>query len=283
MKDAGIIIFAQNNSHIDYVNLAVFAARRVQQYLDLPVSLITDSPDWLEKTHPDHPFDRVIQIEPTPNAQTKPFNDGSLSSKHLEWKNYTRNRAYELTPYYKTLVIDSDYIICSDTLKSAFLVDAEFQIYSSSMDLAEWRSTDEFTRINRYSIPFYWATTFLFEKTPLVERFFDLISYIKLNWDYYRSLYNIDVKLYRNDFAFSIALHILNGKSSSQFSTELPGKLVYTKDKDILVSIDDQKITFLLEKKDYNGEYILSKTSSLDVHVMNKFSLSRFINGGSGV
>ena len=40
---------------------------------------------------------------------------------------------------------------------------------------------------------------------------------------------------------------------------------------------------FLLEKKDFAGEYTLTKTSSLDVHVMNKFSLTRFIDGGTGV
>jgi ATP-dependent helicase/DNAse subunit B len=151
------------------------------------------------------------------------------------------------------------------------------------MDLAGWRSSPEFERINPYSIPFYWATTFVFEKTPLIQSFFDLISYIKINWNYFRQLYNIETMLYRNDFAFSIAINIMNGKIRGSFTTELPGKMVYTTDKDILVNLKGDVMNFLLEKKDHKGEYVASKTQGLDVHVMNKFSLSRFIDGGSGV
>jgi hypothetical protein len=40
---------------------------------------------------------------------------------------------------------------------------------------------------------------------------------------------------------------------------------------------------FLIEKENYLGEYTLAKTTGLDVHVMNKASLSRYIDGGSGV
>ena len=35
----------------------------------------------------------------------------------------------------------------------------------------------------------------------------------------------------------------------------------------------------LVEKKNYNGEYTAVKTSNLDVHVMNKYSLTRCIDG----
>ena len=41
----GAVIFALNNGGIDYVKLAVFAAERVRKYLQVPVSIITDSPD----------------------------------------------------------------------------------------------------------------------------------------------------------------------------------------------------------------------------------------------
>lgn len=283
MKSSGIVIFAQNNKDVDYVKIATFAARRARQYLDLPVSLITDSPEWLQTSQPDHPFDEVIKVESVTSSQHRTFSDGSLTSKHLEWKNYSRNQSYELSPYYKTLVIDCDYILSSDTLKHAFTRDAEFQIYSSSLDLAGWRNNLEFERINMYSVPFYWATAFVFEKTPLVESFFNLISYIKSHWEYYRMLYSIDSVLYRNDFAFSIAMNIMNGKTSNLFATELPGKMVFCKDTDVLVNINNDEMHFLLEKKDHKGEYILSKTNGLDVHIMNKFSLGRFIDGGTGV
>jgi hypothetical protein len=279
----GIVIFAQNNADVDYIKLATFSANQAKQYLDLPVSLITDSRGWLEKSQPNHPFDQIIDVEYTSASQRKSFFDGSLTSKNLEWRNFARNLAYDLTPYDTTLVIDSDYIINSDNLKLAFARDIDFQIYSKSMDLASWRNTEEFDRVNMYSIPFYWATAFIFQKNKITKSFFNLIAYIKSNWNYYRILYNIDSTLFRNDYAFSIAIHIMNEKGLNSFAMELPGSMVYTKDKDLLVSSVDNKMKFLLEKKDYPGEYILAKTQGLDIHVMNKFSLSRFIDGGSGV
>ena len=279
----GVIIFAQNNASLDYIKLAVFAARQVQKHLDMPVSLITDSTAWLEQSQPDHPFDKVIEIYDGVQQQKRTFFDGKLFSKSLEWKNFARNQAYTLSPYDTTLVIDSDYIINTDNFKQAFDVDADLQIYSDGMDLAEWRSDDEFRRIHDRSIKFYWATAFIFKKNSTMESFFNLISYIRSNWDYYRMLYDIDTSLFRNDYAFSIAIHIFNSKIDNDFAVELPGKIIYSRDTDILVDMKESSMKFLIEKQNYQGEYVLAKTNDLDVHVMNKFSLSRFIDGGAGV
>jgi hypothetical protein len=276
----GALIFAQNNASIDYTKLAVFAAARVTKYLNIPVSIVTDNKQWLLQNYPDHNFDNVIEIQPEKSSQQKRFYDGSLSAKTLEWKNLSRHQVYELTPYTNTLVIDSDYIISSSILKNAFEREYDIQIYKNSFDLAGWRNSVEFDRINQYSIPFYWATVFFFRKTPITKTFFDLITYIKENWLYFRMLYNIDSTLYRNDFAFSIAIHIMNGKTNGNFVVELPGTMTYCTDRDILIKLNDGKMQFLLEKKDRLGEYIAAKTTGIDVHVMNKVSLSRIIDGG---
>jgi hypothetical protein len=241
--------------------------------------LITDTPEQVLESKV---FDKIIVINNT-NTQLKKFNDGAISSKQLEWKNFSRSQIYNLTPYDKTLVVDSDYIINSPVLKSAFSIDSDFQIYQNSFDLAGWRNTSSFERLNQYAIPFYWATVFVFEKTTITNAFFDLVLHIKDNWQYYRLLYTIDSTAFRNDFAFSIAIHIMNNSSSGDFATSLPGNMTYTLDKDLLVSAVDNKMQFLVEKESYYGEYFLVKTTGLDVHVMNKHSLLRFIDGGQGV
>jgi hypothetical protein len=279
----GAILFAQNNTTVDYIKLAVFAARRIIDHLDIPVSMITDNKQWLINHYPDHPFDTIIEIPIETTPQQKYFNDGSLASQKLEWKNKSRSSVYDLTPYDRTLVLDSDYIISSNILKPALNNLHDFQIYKNSFDLASWRTTNEFKRINQYSIPFYWATTFIFNKTEIMQCFFDLIAYIKSNWLYFRNLYSIDHPVFRNDFAFSIAIHIMNGKTNGEFAIELPGIMSYSIDKDILVDIVDDKIHMLIEKQNHPGEYILSKTQGIDLHIMNKLSLSRFIDGGNGV
>jgi hypothetical protein len=278
----GALIFAHNNPGVDYIKLAVFAARRVKEHLDIPVSLITDDVAWLAQMHPDHPFDQVIKTD-VGLATQKTFYDGSLSSKKFEWKNVTRNQAYDLTPYDKTLVLDSDYIISSDILKLALCKDEIFQIYKKSFDIAGWRDTRSFQRINAYSIPFYWATVFVFEKNAITQAFFDLVSYIKENWLYFRVLYSIETTTFRNDFAFSIAIHIMNGKTNGEFAVELPGTMTYIHDRDLLLNISKDKMNFLIEKKDHLGEYIAAKTTGIDVHVMNKSSLIRVIDGGQHV
>lgn len=279
----GALIFAQNNAKIDYTKLAIFCATRVKQYLNIPVSIVTDNVDWVLKTCPADIFDQIIGIEYDTKTQQKRFYDSSMSSNILNWNNLTRFRAYELSPYENTLVLDSDYIISSSILTNAFDQGYDFQIFRKRFELSGWRSDKEFDRLNQCSIPFYWATVFFFKKCQIMESFFDLISYIRSNWVYFRVLYNIESPLFRNDYAFSIAIHIMNGKTNGEFAVELPGKMIYTLDRDILIDIDENKMKFLVEKKDYLGEYIAVKTEGLDVHVMNKSSLTRFIDGGIGV
>lgn len=278
----GAVIFAHNNTSIDYVKLAVFAAERVKHYLNIPVTLVTDDSKWLLSKFKEHPFEHVIETS-SAHVQHRYFHDGSLSKKQLEWKNLSRTQVYNLTPYDKTLVLDSDYIINSTILKTALDNDHDFQIYRQSMDLAPDREPGAFKRINMYSVPFYWATVFVFQKNAITQAFFDLVDYIKQNWIYFRTLYSIEAPAFRNDIAFSIAIHIMNGKTEGGFAVELPGKMVFTADRDLLVSAKDEKMSFLVEKHGYVGEYTAVKTTGIDVHVMNKFSLDRFIDGGNGV
>lgn len=272
----GILIFAQNNSEIDYAKISLYAAKRVKEYLNVPVSLVTDSKDWLLTSQPDAEsvFDQIITIN-SDTTQTKKFYDGSMSSKTLIWKNLDRSSCFELSPYDETIVIDSDYIISSNVLNNVWGSVHDFLIYKDSFDLAQWRDDRSFKYLNQWSIPFYWATVFYFKKTQQNSDFFFLIKHIKANWSYYRSLYTIDSTVFRNDFAFSIALHMM-GK---EFFGSLPGKMNYVLDRDLLIDLKNDSLKFLVEKKNYFGEYILTKTKGLDVHVMNKYSLTRCIDG----
>jgi hypothetical protein len=270
----GVLIFAQNNSEIDYTRIALFAAERVKKYLNVPVSLVTDSKDWLltSQPHAVKIFDQIIELW-TETEQTKKFYDGTLAGKTLTWKNLSRSDCYELTPYDETLVIDSDYIISSNTLADIWNNVNDFLIYQDSFDLAQWRDDSSFKYLNQTSIPFYWATAFYFKKSTANQSFFDIVKYIKSNWSYYRSLYNIDSVVFRNDFAFSMAIHMMG----NEFVKPLPGKMNYTLDRDVLLNIQENSLQFLVEKKNYAGEYIATKTTNLDMHVMNKYSLTRYI------
>jgi hypothetical protein len=271
----GVLIFAQNNIEVDYAKISLFAAKRAKQYLNVPVTLVTDSREWLLKSQPsaEKIFDNFIDVY-SDTEQTKKFYDGALSSRVLTWKNLSRSDCYELSPYDETLVIDSDYIISSNNLSKIWNNSQDFLIYKDSFDLAQWRDTRSFNQLNQYSIPFYWATAFYFKKSKENQSFFDIVKHIKKNWSYYKALYTIDSSVFRNDFAFSIAIHMMGGKN---FATPLPGKMNYILDRDILIDINQEHLKFLVEKNSYVGEYTAAKTTGLDVHVMNKYSLTRCI------
>jgi hypothetical protein len=271
----GVLLFAQNNAEIDYVKLATFSARQIKKFLDVPVSIVTDSLDAV--TDPEV-FDKIILIDAQLEQNSRFFYDGSDKHSKLVWKNGARSNCYNLTPYDETLVIDVDYVVNSNFLNYCWNQPHDFLIYKEAYDLAQWRDNTEFNFVSDYSIPFYWATVFFFRKNKNTQSFFDVVSHVKVNWQYYKFVYQIDSSTFRNDFAFSIALHMMNGYTENNFAHVLPRKLFFATDTDFLLSIQHDKMQFLLRKNHTTTDYYPSTISNTDVHVMNKYSLLRVIN-----
>jgi hypothetical protein len=274
----GVFLIARNNGYIDYVKQAVFLARRIKQYLGVPVTVATDSVDYLTDVFGTDDFDKVISLDQTTDTNKRYFFDGSLSKKTASFKNNNRASVYDLTPYDETLLMDTDYIISNDLLKSCFSAKSDFMLYKKSNDIAKVRDEAEFDTISNTSVDFYWATVVYFKRTETNETFFNLIKHIEEEWNHYRRVYQITSGLFRNDFAFSIAIHIMNGFSPGSFAQQLPGSMLYTTDKDVLQQLKDDKFMFLVEKKDYLGEYTALQTQGQTIHVMNKVSLNRIID-----
>lgn len=270
----GVLCFAHNNGKIDYIKQAEFLANRVKQHLNLPTSIITSTPKDIVDTTV---FDKIIEIDDD-NSNVKRYYNGALHHQTLSFKNNDRVNSYDLSPYDTTLVLDTDYIICNDSLGDAFEANYDFQIYKDGIDLCEWRKLKEFNYINNTGIPFYWATCFCFKKTQETKIFFDLLQHLVTNWNHYKQVYNLGSRNFRNDHVFSIGIHMMNGFTDSDWAKTLPGRMFYTLDKDHLNSIKDNTLTFLLQKEIYTSEYVLASTKDCNVHVMNKFSLGELIH-----
>lgn len=277
-QSKGALLFARNNGSVDYVKQAVFLAKRIRQYLNIPTSIVTDSPNYLKESFDISIFDKIIEIEYVNDNNRRRYYDGTLTEKVLTFKNSARSQAYALSPYDETLVLDTDYIICNDKLKSCFSSNSNLMLFKKSQDIADLRNPREFKYISDKGIDFYWATVIFFRKTETNKIFFDLVDHIHENWPHYQKLYQISSCLFRNDFAFSIAAHIMSGFTNNNFINEFPIKHLYTIDKDILCDIRGDDLLFLVEKQNYLGEYTLIRTKGQNVHVMNKFSLERFID-----
>ena len=274
----GAFLIARNNGHIDYVKQAVFLAKRIKKHLGISVSIATDSVDYLEEAFGTDDFDKIIWLDYTAESNKRYFFDGTLSKKSASFKNNNRASVYVLTPYDETLLMDTDYIISNDLLKSCFNSNSNFMIYKKSNDIAKVRNEREFDTISNTSVDFYWATVVYFRKTETNSIFFNLVKHIEEEWNHYRRVYQITSGLFRNDFAFSIAIHIMNGFQKGDFAQELPGSMLYTTDRDVLCKMNNDEFMFLVEKKDYIGEYTALKTQGQTIHIMNKVSLNRIID-----
>jgi hypothetical protein len=275
----GVVLLAVNTTNVDYVKQAYYLAKRIHKYINVPVSIITNSVEYVNKNFNDGVFDNVIKVpDDSTQSNTRLIFDGAFSKKTINWKNGNRASVYELTPYDETLVLDTDFIISNSILANCFNSIHDFLIYKHSLDVSNIRTVTEFTRVSDTSIDFYWATCVFFRKTDINKIFFDLINHIKQEWNHYKSVYQLSTNTFRNDYAFSIAIHIMNGFQRGNFAHALPGKMYYSIDQDILHDIIDDKIILLIQKLDYFGEYTLLKTTGLNIHVMNKASLERVID-----
>jgi len=277
----GVVLFAQNNHTIDYIKQAIFCAKKIKKHLQLPVALITDNEDYLEKTYPYYSkyIEHVISIPWKECKQKRTFQDGAMSNRNLEWRNHDRSTVYDLTPFEETLVMDTDFIIGNNLLANAFKTQDDFLIYKTVTDLNYKRpDAEKFNSISDRSVDMFWATVFYFKKTEKMKVFFDLVEHIKSNWLYYRLVYQIPEVTYRNDFSFSIAIHIFNGHQRNPWPGILPGKLWFTTDSDILIKMDNEDYTFLLDKRNWKGHYNVGSIKDANVHIMNKFSLDRAIS-----
>ena len=110
----GVILFAFNSPKYNYYEMAKHTAKRVEHFLKLPVTLVTDD-DSMPKDEYEL-WDKVVKITPDKNN----FRDWGM------WINKGRYMAYELSPYNETLLLDVDYIVNSTKLLTLFDIDTDF-------------------------------------------------------------------------------------------------------------------------------------------------------------
>ena len=273
----GVVLFAFNNIKIDYIKQAVYCAKRIKKYLNLPVQLITDNEEHLVDKFPFYKkYIDIVTPSTAPSASRKTFYDGIYANRgKLEWKNSARDCAFNLTAFEKTLVLDTDLLISNDKLLTCFNTSEDFMI-ANDYNLVNENTKINFDRISDKSVPMYWATIIYFTKSHTSKTLFDLVKHIKENYNYYRLVYNIVETKFRNDFAFSIAVHMMRGfVEDSNWPLPIPSDMWVSTDRDILIDIKGDSI-HLLAQKDY--DYLSVKLTGASTHVMNKFSLDRFIN-----
>lgn len=274
----GVLLFANNNSEIDYIKQACFCAKQIHKHLGIPVTLVTDSKELFDKQYKNQSelFDNVIIFNSKDKPSYRIYKDSLVSSKTLEFKNNTRVYSYDLTPYDETIVMDTDVILFNSSFNNCFKLNHSVMMYKESINVSSLNTYDEFNFINDTGVDFYWATCIYFKKDNQSKTFFDLLKHIQENWEHYKLFYGIKSNLFRNDFVFSIAAHILSGYTGNEFIKPFPGTLFYSTDIDSVISISDTGVKLLTNSTNSNKSLVVNIQDS-NVHVMNKYSLERNI------
>jgi hypothetical protein len=255
MSSFGAVIIADNNEKFDYLKLAEISAGKVRKHLGIPVALITTS-DYSSRL-----FDKIITTD-----HQKFKNTRYLTSGRTPWLNLNRTKVFDLSPWERTLLIDADFFIHTDALKSQINANFDFGI---AKDLYNPATSYHYTlKLGKTAIDQLWATVMIFNKCDLAKNIFVLAEHVLENWEYYHKLYNFNYSPLRNDYAFTIACHLLGGYGNKDF-----GLKGYT-----LPNCDFN--TFLLELHDDNvlvgfnqdNKQFIQRVRS-DVHLQHKDSL----------
>lgn len=213
----GALILAFNNEHTDYIQLAAWNCANIKRHLGIPVAVVTN--------HCDHPlvqshFDCVISAEAAAGGQ-RHFVDYDQT---VTWYNAGRPDAYDLSPWDQTLLLDADYVVASDILKSVLRSNQDLLAHQTAVDAVDQNDFSGLNTFGAHHMPMWWATVVMFRRSARAQLTFDAMKMIRANWSHYRHLYQTGNSVYRNDHALSIALGVVNGHT--QQHPTIPWNLV---------------------------------------------------------
>ena len=258
----GALIFAFRNQVTDYVRMAQWSAQNIRRHLDIPVAVITD--DAMATG-----FDRVIVCE-APGTNTRYFSDYETSAT---WHNETRSRAYDLSPWDQTLLLDADYVVASDQLSHLFHTGQDFSAHRWATDITGQNNMQGLNWFGRYRMPQWWATVLQWQRSPQAKMIFDTMSMVRHNWRHYRELYHNSAPAFRNDHALSIALNTVMGYGQNLAS--IPWNLLSVMpEHELQCAKQDQ---YSIAYKDQQNRPRRITVNDVDFHAMNKQQLEAVI------
>ena len=245
----GVLIFAYNNNQIDYLSMAQWSAKNIERHLGLPTHIVTG--------------------DPPPGNNRRYFTDVGT----VEWHNLNRMDAYSLTPFDQTLVLDADYVVASDQLKTILDCDQNFMCHRRAYDVTGLQTFDNLNVFGQYCFPMWWATVMMFRRSRQAQLIFDAMAMVRDNWTHYRNLYSNNVATYRNDHALSIALNIENGHTLT--TTDIPwGLASLTPDHQLTqLGEDHYRVDFVTADK--RPRWI--ELNAQDFHAMGKQQLGAIV------
>ena len=246
----GVLLYCFDTTDTVYSDIAKKCIDLIVRNLGLPVTVVCNQQakqNLKEVTNLD------LKVR-TP----KQGNRRSYKGKNVQWFNLERFCAYEDSPYEQTLLMDCDFFCFSDNLLKYFNSNYEFLCHDEVHDAT---GRDGILGKNECLLPIVWATVIFFKKTKKAKMIFDMVKYIKDNYKHFRNLYRIKFNNYRNDYAFAIALHQLNGM--------IPYKDFFS-EKMFMIDQETKVLKFLENGIVFERDGKVNSIQGADIHVLDK-------------
>ena len=283
-NDRGFLLHAFGYKDLDYARLAVCCALSIKTHLkENHITLLTDDGTrrWMKKTIPspviNKSFDNIIISKDKFKHGKRRHFDSPWFSFKAEFKNQSRTLAYHYTPYDETIMVDVDYLVMNDMFDSVWGNNEDVLMNYKAVDLQgnQFGNIDD-QRLSPYGVPMYWATLMYFKKSPFAESFFDIVEYVRDEYNFFQFLYGFKKSFFRNDFSVSIAAHILSGNVACGIKSFPEDKIISSYQQDTIADvIDTDELIMISNDRKEEWKDVLVNTSGMSVHVMNKRAIER--------
>jgi hypothetical protein len=247
--NTGALIYATDGD-IAYTKIAEECASRVEKYLGISSTIVSG--------------DSTV----TGNRAWADCN------KPVAWRNSGRCNALEDSPYDRTLLIDADYWIASDCLRHLLNADGNFYAHNSRMYINEQSSKIE--TFGTLQTPMWWATVCVFDSSEFSQDVFSAWCMIEDNYSHYANLFQFTSKPFRNDYALSMALLLVNGGEYPNCA--IPWPLINVPDS-CEIELENNKWTLgytVYENEQHKPKRITVQDQ--DLHIMGKRNLEKLLD-----
>ena len=251
----GVLLYCFDTPDVNYHKLAERCVEQIKKFLKLEITIVTDIKTY--KKFKPMGFINFKLVEPQVG------NRRVYREKSISWHNMERAMAWDHSPYDTTILMDCDYFVFTDNLLAYTETEYEIMLHNKVHDLT---GKDLIEGKYESVLPIVWATVVIFKKTEYTGMLFALIKHIQKHYAHYRNLYRIKYTNYRNDFAFAIALHQLNG--FGKYNGFIPTPMAMLAHESDVAEMSDTGIVW---KHNDSVGYI----DHQDVHAMDK----EFLNG----
>ena len=223
-EESGICMFAYNNEKMDYIKFAHIAAAYVKRNMkNNKTCLITDngSYGYLKDSIPtefhESCFDHVVIQDVEHSANPRRHFDSPWTEFSTQFSNSNKHDVINLTPFEKTMLIDTDYFVMNDFYDHIFETNVPIAMHKYARYMEHQPPYLNEQTLNEAGIHHWWSTVVYFDQSEESRIFFDTWEHVKDNWDYYHLLYQFPPGLFRTDFCVSIANHVMNGFNENNF------------------------------------------------------------------